>query len=55
MNAHIDDAGFVAHFPIECCELYVGEKGALGGLNSFGNSAREFSCAVLEHIKMLVF
>lgn len=36
LNAHIDDAGFVAHFPIECCELYVGEKGALGGLNSFG-------------------
>lgn len=36
LNAHIDDAGFVAHFPIENCELHVLEKGVIGGLNSFG-------------------
>lgn len=36
LNAHIDDAGFTAHFPIECCELNVLEKGVIGGLNSFG-------------------
>eukprot|EP00438_Fugacium_kawagutii_P032462 Skav205441 [mRNA] locus=scaffold2500:311878:314981:+ [translate_table: standard] len=36
LNAHIDDAGFVAHFPIECVELNVLEKGVIGGLNSFG-------------------
>jgi len=36
LNAHIDDAGFRAHFPIECCELNVLEKGVIAGLNSFG-------------------
>jgi hypothetical protein len=36
-EAHIDDSGFVAHFPIECCELNVLEKGVIGGLNSFGS------------------
>ena len=30
-------SGFVAHFPIECCELNVLEKGVIGGLNSFGS------------------
>ncbi|CAE8634931.1 unnamed protein product, partial [Polarella glacialis] len=36
LNAHIDDAGFPAHFPVELWDLDVGREGAVGGLNSFG-------------------
>ena len=38
LNAHIDDAGWVAHFPVEVCNLEVAEKGVIAGLNSFGRS-----------------
>ncbi|CAJ1339242.1 unnamed protein product [Effrenium voratum] len=36
LNSHIDDVGFPGHFPVEVCPLNVQEKGAIGGLNSFG-------------------